>query len=77
MFRPAAEPRYKRLPPRVLEPEHLWGFVVVLGLNLLVWAPYIIFGALLLAVTCDNPFTAGPHPLAPPPSPDAPVLVPR
>lgn len=47
------EPHPRRLPPRVFEPEHLWGALGTFVLNLLVWSPYIIL-LFVLAATCQR-----------------------
>lgn len=66
---PMREPRYKRLPPRVFEPEHRWGCVLVLLLNLLIWAPYIFAFFWILHACTDGPFSERRPLLAPPDEP--------
>ena len=41
------------LPPRVFEPEHLWGFLAVLVLNVFIWAPLVI--SIFLIWSCVDP----------------------
>jgi len=51
------EPSYKRLPPHVFEPEHLWGALATLALNICTLAPYLVLFAWLALACSDGPFS--------------------